>query len=572
MHARAWWINKEVIVLRRLRFCCHHPLISILMSAPQSDSSSLLVRCPGCRQRFKVDMDFKGRRVACGICDQKFIIDGEVIIRVGKSYPGDHRPRGLEKIQKIPAIAVERAASSRVTTPAYASRELITPPHRIVAGIIGSCIMLAMTLFFMFADDRGKMMEGALIIQKVGIAGFAALMGFGLILYANPKRRIKASIFAGFFACGLVSIPLLNQRATLFAQMQKPWHTPDQRVDVEALSGKSAREIELDAIRERVGMSPLEREIEHHRDKKTGLGAVGLVLTDLKESNRYAVRDYVFRVMNPHASSHIYPRNGGHFLFVLTGIPIGLDEVIELIKPLGNVTQVIPELQLVKITIDNTIFVEPPSEPLTDRSSPDFYEMNLRELGSIDVERIQRAIYRLLESEPTSMRAEIAGKLRELLVEPGISFQAIIARAMRIWDDDLIAAADIATRAALEIHERGDFMPAEIISLALENPSGLLEEVLVAEWSKNNLMWENHCIRMGERLEGRMAEVVEHTSDASLRQSAARILGRIGTLESLPALESARAEANPELVIIIKRAIQLIQDRNPARPESKPSD
>jgi hypothetical protein len=51
------------------------------------------------------------------------------------------------------------------------------------------------------------------------------------------------------------------------------------------------------------------------------------------------------------------------------------------------------------------LFIEGPIEKLSNKQDPAFYELNKRELESIDLERAKRAVQRLAEAEPKIYRA-----------------------------------------------------------------------------------------------------------------------------------------------------------------------
>ncbi len=73
-------------------------------------------------------------------------------------------------------------------------------------------------------------------------------------------------------------------------------------------------------------------------------------------------------------------------------------------------------------------------------------------------------------------------------------------------------------------------------------------------------MWENYCVQMGPIIEDAMIQELE-ADDQSLKQSAARILGRVGGRNSIPILEKIKEHSNPEMVVILNRALEPIAAR-----------
>ncbi len=540
------------------------------MTPSPHDDDKLLIRCPECRQRFKVEPELRGRMVECGVCEHRFHIRDEVIIRLRKFYPGEKRHHELSRFQRIsntqPANAPVASSEFSPFLPqphAGAAAYQPVPPQRILAGLIGTGTIVAMALLMLFGSDHGGPLDGMVMSHKFLMAGFTALIGFSLILYANPNTRGRAMIFGTALVCGLMAVPYFIREGSSSIEEAPPGQdnvVPDPPPQVNA---KSARDLALEAMRERAGIRPLEQEIELLAAENPDRQAFGLFLVGLHESNRIAVRDYMFRVTSAEPTSHIYPRDDSEYLFVLSGLDVNIERLASLASPLGRVREIFPELNLVEITVDNGVFVEPPSGTLIDRAHTEFYELNLIELRSIDLQRIQRAVMRISESEPKMFRVDISRRLRELLNEPGVQFHAAIARALRTWDPDVEGAASAANQTAIQLHLRGGAMPTEIIDLALENPTPELVPVLVDEWRKNTLMWENYCVEMGPIIEDAMIRELA-IDDQSLKQSAARILGRIGGRASIPVLEKTKEGANPEMVVILNRALESIAARTAA--------
>ena len=245
---------------------------------------------------------------------------------------------------------------------------------------------------------------------------------------------------------------------------------------------------------------------------------------------------------------------------VLSGMKCSLEELAALAAPLGSVREIIPELSVVEIVVDNSIFDGLDNEKLSARGTPEFYELNLKELGSIDIRRVESAVIRLTDSEPSMYRADITRKLRELWDSSGVNFHAAITRALIVWDDDIEGLTALANRTAAKLHAGKIDVPPEMAGLAVRNPTPQLVPVLMENWRKSTLSWENLCIEAGAILEEPMlAEFAE--SRGSHRQSAARILSKIGGPKSKAALEAAMNDENREMAIVIRQALDALVAR-----------
>jgi hypothetical protein len=532
------------------------------MVPPTDDENKLLIRCPGCGQRFKVQQDFRNRMVECGVCQHRFHIREDVIVRLKKFYPGEKRHHGLSRFQRIQywqSIDEPLMASSLYEHFEPTGYFKPASPQQVIAGLLGVLAMLAIGMLLLFGSGLGGPLDGMEFSRKLVIAGFTAALGWFLLVYANPNTRRRAALIGGCLSAVLVSLPFfINGNPKAFGNLERTEVLPTafdaakQQTDTEDAA--------LKAMNEKMDLRPLEREIQRFISEESTSTAYGLILIDLQESNRIAVRDYMFRVSSPEASSHIYPRSEGKYLFVLSGLEMKIERLASLASPLGKVRLISPEIHVVEIVVDNTVFIESPLEKLINREDPDFYEHNLRELKSIDLQRIQRAVTRLAEAEPRMFRADITSRFRELMFEPGINFHGTIARALSSWDIDPVGAAQIATQTAVRMRQRGATPPAELIALAIERPSEELIPVIISLWRENTLMWESYCIKIGPPIEQAMLKEFE-AGEGSISQSAARILSRVGGEESGKRLYAALENADRELAVIIRQALEIIASR-----------
>jgi len=533
------------------------------MASPSDDEEKLLIRCPGCGQRFKVQPDFRNRMVECGVCEHHFHIREEVIVRSKKFYPGEKRHQGLSRFQRIP-----HAQSVAEPLTASAIYDEITPvpyfapvsPQRILAGFFGVSAIILVALLLIFGSDHGGPLDGMELTRKLIMAGFTSILGFALLLYANPNTRLAATLFGGILSAIVISLPFLitegsskTGEAEDFAAL-----TPTDEVEEEE---PDPEQIALNTMRERIGIRPLDQEIERLAATDSSAKAYGLFLVGLQESNRIAVRDYMFRVTSAEPTSHIYPRDDGKYLFVLTGLEMNIERLAAIAGPLGTVRQIVPELSIVEIQVDNDIFIESPSDKLINRDDPEFYELNLRELQSIDIQRIERAVTRLAEAEPRMFRADITRRLRELMDESGITFHGTIARALGTWDEDQAGAAELATRTAVSLQQRGASPPAELIALAIKQPADDLIPVVLSLWRDNSLIWESYCVKIGPPIEESML-VEFQASEGSKKHSAARILSYVGGEASGQVLYEALETSDRELAVIINQALENIAKRH----------
>jgi predicted Zn finger-like uncharacterized protein len=535
------------------------------MPSSNPDDKLLLIRCPSCGQRFKVGDDLRGRTVECGGCEHRFRIGDEVIVRGKKFYPGERKDPGLNRFARVPLAMSDPTTALPAMRYAEAPDPVNfepTPPQRVVAGVSGVAGMVIMAMLLMFGAHRGGILDGMTTQNRLVMAGFTGLLGLALLIYANPRGRLKALVVGLLMSAGLVTLPFF------FTDGSVPLSALDREVsiDTEDLGGDAAADQKpleseaVTALRERIGTGPLEDELEKLASGGSSKRAVGIWLRDLRERNRITVRDYIQRTTGSDTPPHYFPRDDGNFLMIVYSIDNSLEDVAKIASSFGTVEKVHPEISVIEVLVNNESFVEGPFEKLNDRVDPAFYDLNKRELESIDLERVSKAVKRLTSAEPKIYRSDINRKLLQLLAADWVDFKPAVCDALAVWAEAPGPAGEAALKVAKDLVARGRAVPPEIISLIVKEKNHGVIPVIDELWRKNPVAWETLYGDVGEAAEAtlirRMAD-----SEGSLRQSLVRLLGRVGGSDSLPVLEAALAGADPELKVLIEKANAAIRKR-----------
>jgi len=289
--------------------------------------------------------------------------------------------------------------------------------------------------------------------------------------------------------------------------------------------------------------------------------AVGLWLRNLRPSNRFLVRDYILRVTEADPQSHFFPRGDGDFLMVVTGINRSLAEVAESAAALGTVQNIYPDLSVLEVRVNNDGFLAGPMEKLSDREHPAFYDLNKRELESIDLTRVSNAVKRLAEAEPKIYRSDITRKLIELLGADWVDFKADVCNALAVWSEKTGPAGDAALKEARKLLAAKKDVPPEMIALIVKEQNPDVVPVLDELWSENPTRWETLYGDVGPAAEVILIRRFPY-AEGSLRHSAVRILGRVGGPKSLPLLDAATDGADSELRILLKKSMDSIKARS----------
>lgn len=431
-----------------------------------------------------------------------------------------------------------------------------SPPQRIIAGLIGAGLMLFIASLLIFGSSRGGVLDGMVTLNRLVMAGFAGVLGTTLLLYANPRIRLRVLGIGLLCTGGLVSLPLF------FKGGSTPLGEGVPRVKTVSaeLPKKNDEAPDLLALRNRIGTEPLEEEIARLKAEGSTRVAVGLWLRELQEQHRFLIRDYILRTTGADPQSHYYPRGSGNFLMVVTGINMSIDDLAKACAPLGDVVQVHTAIPIIEIKVRNSNFLELSIEKISNKADPDFYALNLSELQSIDLKRVEKAVKRLMDASPKVLRTDITNRLMELLVGEQISFKADVCSALAVWSEQPGHAGEVALKEAAKLASKDLEVPKEMIALAVKE--GLTEVVGILDklWDKNPSAWESLYADVGSAAE---APVLAHTGtkDEGKRRSVVRILGKVGGVDSRQALQSMKEGAEPELNILIDASLAAIEAR-----------
>jgi hypothetical protein len=535
----------------------------IHMSSSSPDDTLLLIRCPNCGQRFKVGEDLRERTVECGGCESRFKINDNVIVRGPKFYPGERSGHDMNRFQRVPLAGAESLIG--VQPIRYANMpdaSLLEPmsPQRIIAGVIGVSGIVIMCLMLILGANRGGLLDGMVTEDRLMMAGFTCIVGVFLLVYANPKARIKALLIGLLLSSGPMAAPFLFQAGSV------PLPPSSSGGVGETVSGPVDdakpvyEENSISALKNRIGTGPLDTEIARLAAEGSTKRALGVWFRGLSDSNRFLVRDYIIRVTDADLASHFYPRNGGDYLMVLTGVRLSLEELAEFTAALGQTEKIYPEISVIEVRVRTDAFVEGSIEKLSKKEDPAFYDLNKRELESIDLERVKRAVQRIAEVEPKIYRADITRKLISLLGDEGVDFKGNVSKALSVWSEHPGPAGNAALNEVKKLLKSEKVIPPEMMSLIVKEKNPGIIPILDGLWYGNPMLWESIYGDLGSPAEPALIRRFPDTKGIT-RYSAVRILGRVGGADSLPVLAAALPNADSELKVLIEQSQQNIASR-----------
>jgi predicted Zn finger-like uncharacterized protein len=529
------------------------------MPTPNQDDTLLLIRCPSCGQRFKVGEDLRGRTVECGGCEHRFKIQDDVIVRGRKFYPGERHDPALNRFQRVPMAVQQLTEGVNYENPPDPSTFEPTSPQRVIAGLVGGAWMVLVALVLILGANQGGILDGVITKNRILIAGFSGFLGILMLVYGNPKARLKTLCIGLVMGLAMVSLPFFFTGGSVPQQS-------DPKIDFSAFEPKPGespvQETSETKLREQIGTQPLEAEIRKLAEKSSTKRAMGIWLRDLREQNRILVRDYIQRVTGVSQAPHYFPRGNGDFLLLVSETDFTLEEVSKLAKALGEVVNVHTRLSVIEVKVNNSSFVAVAVEKLTDAGSPAFYDLNMKELDSIDLDRVAAAVRRLAQAEPKLYRSDISRRLIRLLGMPWITFKGDVCSALAVGSEKPGPGGDMAlvqVKALFENDKKDDISKDMIHLIVKEKNAGVIP-ILNRLWRDKPTIWERLYGDLGEVAEPSIIQSFPST-DGGLRQSAVRLLGRVGGADSLPVLEGATGIADSEMKVLIEQATNSIRSR-----------
>ncbi|WP_193214742.1 hypothetical protein [Luteolibacter marinus] len=524
------------------------------MDAPKADPEKIAIRCPGCGQRFMVGTELKERMVECGSCEHRFRVNDEVLVRTKKFYPGERRGHALDGFSRMPKSVNTSTASFQTVQyaeePAHRTFET-TSPLRLIFGFAAAAIIVIVALMLVFGGGAGGVLYGASQSKRLMLAVFTAIVCGALLIAANPRARKRAALAAVLVAALLIAVPFVVTEGNQAAGQVVTDDTDDPRDPV--VSTTPSREQELDALKQKVGYDPLARELE------VSPHSAGIWLRGLQEYHRLQVRNYFVRVTGASPSSHMYPRSPD-YLLVVSGATANLDELARLCERFGEVRRTVDALRLIEVEVNNESFMEGPIEKLTDSSDPAFYELNRRELESIDLERARRAVIRLGAAEPKIYRSDIVRRMQQLLGEGDDRLAGDIGKTLVTWSEQGDGSTEAVRNTVEKITAQHGEVPESLVKFLVARGDPAVIPVLDGLWLKDADIWEETYSRMGPAIEDRL---LAHYPESTIthQMSLVRMLGKVGTEKSVPVLEAAREGAIDELKLLINRALEAIRAR-----------
>jgi hypothetical protein len=516
-------------------------------------------------------MELKDRMVECGTCEHRFRVNDEVVVRQKKFYPGERRDTALDRFSRVPKGA---PMPSTFQTVQYSSDPVQTEiqsasPLRLVLGLVAGAAVVLVGLLLAFSGSPGGMLDGAPQSKRLALAGFTALIAGIFFIAANPRARIKA-IFGSLVAAGaLLSLPFVFTEGTTVTGPTADGLTyPQTPKGPETAPSEGTAATDLQELKEEINTTPLDKMIASlaadpaNKDRT----AVGIWLRDVREFQKLQIPAYIERSTGAtQGQSAMYPREGG-YLMVVPGVTDDLAELAKLCERFGEVKRVIEPLRVIEVVVQEDKFTIGDLKKLTNKEDPAFYELNRRELESIDRSRAKDAVARLAEAEPKLYRKDINRRLLQWLKEsdtdePSIQIQTQIGRALTVWSEPGDGSEAVVREVISKYPPTSTDLPESLVKflMAKQDPEAI--PLIDALWAADFTRWEELYLGFGPGIEDSVLARFP-TASGTMKRSVMRLLAKNGTVKSIPVLEAALSNADSELKVLIDRAIASIRSRN----------
>ena len=532
---------------------------------------NLQIQCPNCSKRFTVHQDLTGKTVECGACDHRFPVRPESIIAErSKFYPGEHKDDFLDRLGRQSPIAKKSGAApapmqTRAPMPQVDAIMPSSPGESIAVGV-GFAMLVLYTLVFFFGSAQGQAFQDVDLHKRFLMGGFVSLLGGGLIIFGARNWRGRGIMLSFVLIAGLMALIAM-----------RPVHrTPTGVVNVEEVpstTDEEERELKIDEIFGESDRKAMEREVARQSARLDGAPAedyvTGIYISDLGESEYQTVEKYLRKsLMLPKSEAPTqYKRNDDKDSFVIvSGVKMDFDNMVRILERYGRVTSY-PSVRVIEWQISQTVFQDPSDdllEKLTNPEHPAFFSQNLNELGSMDYERVTKAVERL-GSTPANIEVKLADKiivelLRLASFESEATVLSNVGKALNRIAKGSQTASDKIDR-LVEFWIKNEIpVQRSMVDFLIANNHPNVPAVVDRLWFSSPIGWNEQYRALGSVMEDRLIFHLQE-SPMEIKRAAARLLQDIGTEKSIPVLTDLSSTGDQDLRINIERALASIKSR-----------
>jgi hypothetical protein len=527
------------------------------------------IKCISCGQKFAVTESYIGKMVECGACDEKFKVEGAALIRQGRHYPGERSESNTEIYAK--SLSSDSPQAQDVTFETanyqYVSAEYAQPPKplKTLMICIGAIFILLFIVLFLLGGSEGGSLKGLDNTKRLILAGFVALAGSGLII-AGSRHKIKGLLLSLVLGGSLIAMPFIFSEVIEATLADKPVidsDLSDPSDDNDA--NKNTSSTQLEKYKRSIGFEKVAASRNALNDPDS---LKAIVLRKSKVQHIDTILRYLKLTLRLEKTPVTYQFgreiNGQPVTLVTFITKTPLERVFEMTKKFGNpqkMNEVRTELKIIEVIIDENTLKGQPSEFTNDINHPKYFGANYEELRNIDRGKQLDAARRLQSSTKKGRQADIVSALSDLISSNDHELSGQAVATLYQWTLPEYKTDQRVLDYAKEIVGTNVMHRSVMEYLADKDVPGS-EEILAKQWSssKGYLLWENYLVRAKNR-----GEIAVITTLPTLKEthfkSAASILSKIGTTESISAINAMLSRVSENDKKYFKAAIDEIKSR-----------
>jgi hypothetical protein len=419
------------------------------------------------------------------------------------------------------------------------------------------------------AFQMGLLPQGNVRVVLGVICGIVSMV----LIILGGGWRSRAVQTVGLVAClVLVCAPIFRQDSLLSESSQDLGSTPEVNNDEEKVATSHTRVGEYNDQ----DLNPLFAALAKW-DGESGL--LGVWVHGRGGADASIVSQYLGRLAQTNQTPKVYGGSTSErgCLILVQGSPLAYNELVQVVRRIGDVEFENADNHFVDVTLNSELFAPVSNAPgMIDPQNELFVENNMRELANPDVRRVLSAARRL--SSPNLLISdEQRGKIVELLMdrlkEPwgnNPEYPAVLAEALvQMKPSQSGDARQMLVYIAKWLSNSPQYIPQTLIDYLLKQVDTASASVVIELWKTNPSQWESQCMKLGSLVEKDIIQqILEGKCSGTKLESSMRILGKCGTINSLPILRELGQLPEQRMALLAQLAIDEITARQDEKAEN----
>lgn len=534
--------------------------------------SNISISCPNCAQSFFISDEYFGKRVECGACKHRFRVTEEAALSTRKSqkksYPGEKASNNKETFSKRAGSAPLADKQSVAFEPASYNHPLMHgkmgPKHWLM--VLAGLAIMGITIYLFATQTReGGMIEHLDLNKRLAVAIFATIFGCILLMVGMTKKLVGLvlSLIIGGIIIAMPYLAPAYSPSEPSPQNEAPLKPSDSSSKV---LGRKAHS--LDQLKDEIGYQKVldaKAESKHPEDIKA------LVIGKSKEEYMFLVINYLEESLDlPQAPASYSQRR--HFLetkatLIVLDTKKSYQEIYDAVSSIGPVTEIKSEegeVLFVATMLNEEVFRVKDTKRLSDPEDAAYFDLNLKELSSLDYDRRLSALRRLnaYNGDTIGMRSDLCRKAQSFIKASNKEISNEAITFLTRWTRPDYGSTKVILDYAIEINDAGGRLDASVSAyLNKFNPSEAAP-LYTKLWlsPRGRFLYDQLLINADRVGESVIIRALPNAPQSHMK-SAASILSHVGTARAIPALRAAAARTSGENRKYLQAAIDEINSR-----------